>query len=65
MFAGDTPRGYIAAKGKVLRGAMTAVFLHGLDRSSKGVKARWFRQNFPTMLIPYFTAIDWAELLKD
>lgn len=34
---------------------MTTVFLHGLDSSSKGVKAGWFRQNFPTMLIPDFT----------
>jgi hypothetical protein len=44
---------------------MTTVFLHGLESSSKGVKAGWFRQNFPTMLIPYFTAMDWAELLKN
>lgn len=34
---------------------MTAVFLHGLDSSSQGTKAKWFRKNFPEMVIPDFT----------
>jgi len=34
---------------------MTAVFLHGLDSSSKGTKAAWFRAHFPQMLIPDFS----------
>ena len=34
---------------------MKAVFLHGLDSSSKGTKARWFKERFPGMLIPDFS----------
>lgn len=34
---------------------MTAVFIHGLESSSKGTKAAWFRHHFPGMLIPDFT----------
>jgi pimeloyl-ACP methyl ester carboxylesterase len=34
---------------------MTTVFLHGLESSSQGTKASWFRQNFPEMIIPDFT----------
>jgi pimeloyl-ACP methyl ester carboxylesterase len=37
------------------KGIMTTVFLHGLDSSSKGTKARWFKEHFPTMVIPDFT----------
>lgn len=33
---------------------MTAVFIHGLESSSKGIKASWFRHHFPSMLIPDF-----------
>jgi len=33
---------------------MNAVFLHGLDSSSKGTKGVWFRQHFPGMLLPDF-----------
>ncbi len=33
---------------------MTKVFLHGLESSSKGRKARWFAANFPAMIIPDF-----------
>ena len=34
---------------------MTTLFLHGLESSSKGTKARWLRQHFPTVVIPDFT----------
>lgn len=33
---------------------MTTLFLHGLDSSSKGTKARYFRDKFPDMVIPDF-----------
>jgi len=33
---------------------MTSVFLHGLDSSSQGTKAKWFREHFPDMVIPDF-----------
>jgi len=33
---------------------MELVFLHGLESSSQGTKARWFRHHFPAMLIPDF-----------
>lgn len=62
MFSGNTLHGY--RDGKVLRAAMRTVFLHGLESSSKGVKARWFRQNFPTMLIPDFTGTLTARMTR-
>lgn len=34
---------------------MTRIFLHGLDSSSKGKKAQYFRLNFTGMLTPDFT----------
>ena len=34
---------------------MKKIFLHGLDSSSKGTKARWFKKHFPGMVIPDFT----------
>ena len=34
---------------------MVTLFLHGLDSSSKGNKARWLRQHFPTVVTPDFT----------
>ena len=34
---------------------MTAVFLHGLESSSKGTKGTYFRERFPDMIIPDFT----------
>lgn len=34
---------------------MTAIFLHGLDSSSKGRKGHYFSVRFPDMLIPDFT----------
>ncbi|MEA3547400.1 MAG: YqiA/YcfP family alpha/beta fold hydrolase [Thermodesulfobacteriota bacterium] len=34
---------------------MTAIFLHGLDSSSKGRKGRFFRAHFPDMLVPDFS----------
>ena len=33
---------------------MTQIFLHGLDSSSKGTKARFFKEKFPDMIIPDF-----------
>lgn len=33
---------------------MKRIFLHGLESSSQGTKARWFRHHFPDMLIPDF-----------
>lgn len=30
------------------------IFLHGLESSSQGSKARWFRHRFPDILIPDF-----------
>ena len=33
---------------------MTTIFLHGLESSSRGTKAEWFRQHFPDMVIPDF-----------
>jgi len=34
---------------------MTRIFIHGLDSSSRGLKAQYFRKHFPDMLIPDFT----------
>lgn len=34
---------------------MKRVFLHGLESSSKGAKARFLQEQFPDMLIPDFT----------
>jgi len=34
---------------------MTTIFLHGLDSSSQGTKASWFRRHFPGMLLPDFS----------
>jgi len=34
---------------------MATIFLHGLESSSNGTKATWFRAHFPDMLIPDFT----------
>ena len=34
---------------------MTRIFLHGLDSSSKGNKARYFQTNFANMMTPDFT----------
>ena len=34
---------------------MTAIFLHGLDSSSKGRKGRYFSTHFPAMLVPDFS----------
>lgn len=34
--------------------ASTYLFLHGLDSSSKGTKARFFSERFPDMIIPDF-----------
>ena len=34
---------------------MTSIFIHGLDGSSKGKKASYFKKHFPEMLIPDFT----------
>ena len=31
------------------------IFLHGLESSNKGVKAVFFRKNFPQMIVPTFT----------
>ena len=33
---------------------MISVFLHGLESSSKGNKARWFNKHFPGVVIPDF-----------
>lgn len=33
---------------------MNAIFIHGLDSSSRGTKATWFREHFPEMLLPDF-----------
>ena len=34
--------------------ANTKIFIHGLESSSKGVKARYFKDKFPDMIIPDF-----------
>ena len=34
---------------------MKTLFLHGLESSSKGHKARWLRENFPLVVTPDFT----------
>jgi len=34
---------------------VTRIFIHGLEGSSRGVKARYFQQHFPEMLTPDFT----------
>ena len=34
---------------------MTAVFIHGQDSSSRGVKGLWFKEHYPDMLVPDFT----------
>jgi pimeloyl-ACP methyl ester carboxylesterase len=33
---------------------MARIFIHGLDSSSRGQKAQYFRKHFPDMLIPDF-----------
>ncbi len=33
---------------------MTKIFLHGLDSSSKGTKARYFKEKFTNMVVPDF-----------
>lgn len=38
-----------------MKNEMTAIFIHGLDSSSQGTKASWFREHFPDMLLPDFT----------
>lgn len=42
---------------------METVFLHGLDSSSSGTKARWFKDHYPEMLIPDFAG-PLAERMK-
>lgn len=32
-----------------------AIFIHGLDSSSRGTKASWFKEHFPQMITPDFT----------
>lgn len=46
---------------------MTTVFIHGLDSSSKGSKARWFRKNFQEIVLPDFTGTleDRMDKLRD
>jgi len=34
---------------------VTRIFIHGLEGSSRGVKARYFQHHFPEMLTPDFT----------
>ncbi|GAB4337302.1 MAG: hypothetical protein Kow0089_08380 [Desulfobulbaceae bacterium] len=34
---------------------MAGVFIHGLESSSRGTKARWFARRFPEMVIPDFS----------
>lgn len=34
---------------------MKSVFLHGLESSSCGTKAKWFKEHFPSMLVPDLT----------
>ena len=43
---------------------MTTVFLHGLDSSSQGTKAKWFGKNFPEMVIPDFTGTIYDRMEK-
>lgn len=47
--------------------ALTAVFLHGLESSSKGTKAVWFKDRFPEMIVPDFagTLADRMAVLRD
>ena len=33
----------------------TPIFLHGLDSSTQGTKARWFRQHFPQVRMHDYT----------
>ncbi|MBW2093785.1 MAG: alpha/beta fold hydrolase [Deltaproteobacteria bacterium] len=33
---------------------MTRIFLHGLESSNQGTKARFFREKYPDMIIPNF-----------
>jgi pimeloyl-ACP methyl ester carboxylesterase len=33
---------------------MTRIFVHGLESSNQGTKARFFRQRYPDMIIPNF-----------
>ena len=33
---------------------MTRIFIHGLDSSNQGTKARFFREKYPDMIIPNF-----------
>jgi pimeloyl-ACP methyl ester carboxylesterase len=42
---------------------MTRVFIHGLDSSSQGTKARFFRKRYPDMIIPDFEG-DLQERMK-
>lgn len=42
---------------------ITAIFIHGLDSSSNGTKANWFRQNYPEVLLPDFNG-SFSERLK-
>jgi pimeloyl-ACP methyl ester carboxylesterase len=37
-----------------MKNEMTAIFIHGLDSSSHGTKASWFRENFPEMMLSDF-----------
>ena len=34
---------------------MTGIFIHGLDSSSRGLKAQYFSKHIPDMLVPDFT----------
>lgn len=31
------------------------IFIHGLESSSRGTKARWFKEHYPEMIIPDFS----------
>ena len=42
---------------------MTIIFIHGLDSSSQGTKATWFRRHFPAILLPDFNG-SLAQRLK-
>ncbi len=34
---------------------MKRIFIHGLESSSQGVKGRYFKENFPDMIVPDFS----------
>jgi pimeloyl-ACP methyl ester carboxylesterase len=36
------------------KGAMIRIFVHGLESSNQGTKARFFREKYPDMVIPNF-----------